>query len=187
MARCNYGSLRSRLIERLQELCSVEIRVLVLKESDKILYATIREALGEDRPAALMVLGLESVRDIEQMLTSSNQVREEFRKNLPFPLVLWVNDDVLKNLMGLAPDFESWATTVTFGMAPEDLENQLRDTAEQWFTNNLTLTLEACLELETAYKELLKDERGLTPELEADCESLLGFSKRVNNQISGLF
>ncbi|HEY9709654.1 MAG TPA: tetratricopeptide repeat protein, partial [Oculatellaceae cyanobacterium] len=183
LARCNYGSLRSRLVERLQELCSVEIRVLVLKDSDKILYATIRAALGESMPPAMMVLGLESVRHLDQMLTSSNQVREEFRKNLPFPLVLWVNDRVLKNLMRLASDFESWATTVTFVMPPEDLENQLRDTAEQWFTNNLTLTLEACLELEAAYKELLKDERRLNPELEADCESLLGFAKRVNHQI----
>ncbi|HAA30751.1 MAG TPA: hypothetical protein DCE56_27490, partial [Cyanobacteria bacterium UBA8553] len=48
LARCSYGNLRSRLIERLQELCSVEIRILVLKETDTILYATIRAALGEN-------------------------------------------------------------------------------------------------------------------------------------------
>jgi WD40 repeat protein len=98
-----------------------------------------------------------------------------------------VNDEVMEKLLRLAPDFESWATTVAFLMAPEDLANFLRQTTEQWFTDNLMLTLEACLqlqaELEAAQKDLLSYKRVFTPELEADCESLLGFTKRVSNQI----
>ena len=188
LARCNYASLRSKLVERLlQELQPADIRLLELEESETTLYTRIQAFLGEDVPAALMVLGLESVRDLDRLLTSSNQVREEFRKNFQFPLVLWVSDQVLQKVLRLAPDFESWATTITFLLAPEDLANFLRQTAEQWFTNNLTLTLEDCLELEAeleaAQKDLLRDERGLSPELAADCESLLGFTKRVNNQI----
>jgi WD40 repeat protein len=124
---------------------------------------------------------------LDELLSATNQVREEFRKNFHFPLVLWVNDQVMEKLLRLAPDFESWATTVAFLMAPEDLANFLIQTAEQWFTDNLMLTLEACLELqvelEATQKDLLGYERVFTPELEADCESLFGFTKRVNNQI----
>ncbi len=37
-----------------------------------------------------MVFGLESVGDLDVLWSATNQVREEFRKNFPFPLVLWV-------------------------------------------------------------------------------------------------
>jgi WD40 repeat protein len=187
LARCNYTNLRSQLVERLQELTSVEIRILELNRSEKTLYARIQAELDSEQPDALMVFGLESVGDLDELLSATNQVREEFRKNFHFPLVLWVNDEVMEKLLRLAPDFESWATTVAFLMAPEDLANFLIQTAEQWFTDNLILTLEACLELqaqlEAAQKDLLGYEGVFTPELEADCESLLGFTKRVNNQI----
>ena len=187
LARCNYTSLRSQLVEPLQELTSVEVRILELKTSEKTLYARIQAELDSEQPDALMVFGLESVGDLDELLTATNQVREEFRKNCHFPLVLWVNDQVMEKLLRLAPDFESWATTVAFLMAPEDLANFLIQTAEQWFTDHLMLTLEACLELqvelEATQKDLLDYEQVFTPELAADCESLLGFIKRVNNQI----
>jgi WD40 repeat protein/tetratricopeptide (TPR) repeat protein len=187
LARCNYTNLRSQLVERLQELTSVEIRILELNRSEKTLYARIQAELDSEQPDALMVFGLESVGDLDELLSATNQVREEFRKNFHFPLVLWVNDEVMEKLLRLAPDFESWATTVAFLMAPEDLANFLIQTAEQWFTDNLILTLEACLELqaqlEAAQKDLLGYEQVFTPELEANCESLLGFTKRVSNQI----
>ncbi len=37
-----------------------------------------------------MVFGLESVGNLDELWSATNQVREEFRKNFPFPLVLWV-------------------------------------------------------------------------------------------------
>lgn len=43
LARCNYASSRRRLMERLREICQVEIHVLVLKESEKTLYTALRE------------------------------------------------------------------------------------------------------------------------------------------------
>ena len=138
LARCNYASLRARLVERLQSLCSVEIRILVLKESDQTLYATIRAELGEEQPAALIVLCLESVRNLDQMITSADQVREEFRKNFHFPLVLWVNDRVLKNLMQLAPNFEDWATTIRFAIATDELIRSLKQGADSAFETILS-------------------------------------------------
>lgn len=137
LARCYYASLRSRLTIRLQEICQVEISVLRLQKSERTLYTAIYKEFGEDLPAALMVLGLESVQGLWQMLTSANQVREDFRKHFPFPLVLWINDDIYKQLMQFAPDLESWATSKNFTIAKDDLANQLRDIANLWFSNNL--------------------------------------------------
>jgi hypothetical protein len=37
---------------------------------------------------ALFVINLESVVDLEDLFASSNQVRDDFRKRLPFPLVV---------------------------------------------------------------------------------------------------
>jgi hypothetical protein len=135
LARCNYTSLRSQLVERLQELTSVEIRILELKTSEKTLYARIQAELDSEQPDALMVFGLESVGDLDELLSATNQVREEFRKNFHFPLVLWVNDEVMEKLLRLAPDFESWATTRSLSRSRmnwqissyKQLSNSLRD------------------------------------------------------------
>ena len=43
-----------------------------------------------------------------------NQVREEFRKNFHFPLVLWITDEISSKLIRSAPDFESWGTSIHF-------------------------------------------------------------------------
>ncbi|MDF5718440.1 MAG: AAA family ATPase, partial [Rhizonema sp. NSF051] len=185
LARCNYASSRLRLVEQLRKICQVEIRVLVLKESEKTLYSAIREELGEEVPACLMVLGLESVQNLERMLISANQVREEFRNNFSFPLVLWIDDEVHKQMMQIAPDLESWATTKNFAIAKEELTNLIRQIARQFFSNTLTLSLDDYLvlesELEAAQRELLADESNL--ELEANLESLLGLAKEVNHKI----
>ncbi|MEW6494187.1 MAG: ribosome assembly protein 4 [Cyanobacteriota bacterium] len=180
LARCNYTSLRSQLVERLQELTSVEIRILELKTSEKTLYARIQAELDSEQPDALMVFGLESVGDLDELLTATNQVREEFRKNFHFPLVLWVNDEVMEKLLRLAPDFESWAITTKFVVATDELIDFVRQTAQKLFEGNLTLTLEACREIKQGCQALQSREQGLDLELKASIESLLGFVEFVN-------
>jgi hypothetical protein len=73
-----------------------DVSVLVLQASETALYTRIQAALKGNLPEALMVFGLETVADLERLLSTANQVREEFRKHCPFPLVLWATDDVLK-------------------------------------------------------------------------------------------
>ncbi|HBB34844.1 MAG TPA: hypothetical protein DC064_24445 [Cyanobacteria bacterium UBA9273] len=186
-ARCNYASLRSRLVPRLQELSAVEIRVLVLPESSHTLYAVIRDELGQDQPAALSILGLESVRQLDRMLTSANQVREEFRNHFHFPLVLWITDLVHQKLIELAPDLESWGTTRSFAIAPQELVELFKQTAAQFFANQLKLTPKDCWELEgeltAAQQEFLSAGFLEDLELAANLESLLGFAKYLNGNI----
>lgn len=97
-----------QVVENLQEISSVRIQKVVVNSSIKTLFTSILNAVEEPLPPALMVFGLESVTAIEQVLSATNLVRDEFRKQFPFPLVLWINDDILQKLIRLAPDFKAW-------------------------------------------------------------------------------
>ncbi|HEY9603519.1 MAG TPA: hypothetical protein V6C85_18025 [Allocoleopsis sp.] len=189
LARCNSASLRSHLIQRLREICSVEIREIVLDKSVKTLYTTIQAQLGREQPEALMLYGLESVSDIDRLLTGANQVREEFRKNFHFPLVWWVTDEVLQKLIRLAPDLQSWFTTVEFAIATEELIHCIQTTTDEVFTKvldagagifldsaalNLGTGSTSCRELESARHELESRGVRLDAELEASLEFVLG-------------
>jgi WD40 repeat protein len=198
LARCNYGALRDRMVQRLRELSPVEIRELVLPESVKSLCTPINAALGDDVPDALMVFGLESVSDIETVLKSSNCIREEFSNHFPFPLVLWVNDEVLKKLLRLAPDLESWATSVEFAITIKELIDTVYQAADAAFTKILNAGAGKFLddavfdiaigsrrhsELESAFHDLQRHEQALKSELEAKLLFLLGRDAHANDQM----
>ena len=61
----------------------------------------------------MMVVGLETVQDLVIMLTSANQVQEEFG--------MWIDDKIYKQLMQVAADLESWATTRNLAIATAEL------------------------------------------------------------------
>nr|MDZ8076937.1 hypothetical protein [Nostoc sp. DedQUE01] len=187
LARCNYAKLRDRLIQKLREICQVEIRVLVIQQSHKTLYTAIRDEFGDNLPGCVMVVGLETVPNLAAMLTSANQVREEFRKNFAFPVVLWIDDEIYKQLMQLAPDLESWATTRNFAIAQDDLINLIQQLADQYFNNTLNLSLDDYGVLETELAAAQRDLPGELqishPEVKANFSSLLGLVKQVNNKI----
>jgi WD40 repeat protein/DNA replication protein DnaC len=189
LAVCNAPSLQKRLLPNLILSCSLEIREINLDKSVKTFFQTIQNSLGVEHPQALIVSGLESVTNLEQVLSAANQVREEFRKNFYFPLVVWVTDDLLHKLMRLAPDLYSWATTVEFAIATDDLINFIEQTADDVFakvldagagryldSNALHLQIGSPrrIELESARTELQNRGVVLKPELEASLEFVLG-------------
>lgn len=108
---CSHPPLRLQVLNRLKEVSSLEAQELIVHPSVNTLFTTIVTALENPQPPALMVFGLESVIAIDQVLSATNLVRDEFRKQLPFPVVLWINDEILQKLTRLAPDFKSWAAT----------------------------------------------------------------------------
>ncbi|NET33673.1 MAG: AAA family ATPase [Cyanothece sp. SIO1E1] len=189
LARCNYAALRENLVQRLLAACPIQIQHLSLPKSAETLYPAIKAAAEHDAPTALMVFGLEAVDNLDALLTATNQVREEFRKHFSFPLIIWINDDVLQKLIKLAPDFESWSTTIGFAIAPNELMQLIEHTADDVFTklldagagiflDNAALHLEKGsphrTELEVAKKELQNQGIKLDPELEANLEFVLG-------------
>ncbi|BAY14037.1 nSTAND1 domain-containing NTPase [Calothrix sp. NIES-2098] len=189
LLRCNYAAFRQDIVQRLHQLSPVKIREITLPVSVKTLYTSIYEKLGDEQPSALIVFGLESVKDIDTILTSANRVREEFRKNFPFPVLLLINDQVLQKLIRLATDFENWATIIHFAIATPDLVQFIKQTSEEVFAkvldagagkflDNSALNLEIGspqrVELELAQAELQKRGVELDAELEASLEFVLG-------------
>ncbi|MBD2198235.1 MULTISPECIES: WD40 domain-containing protein [Calothrix] len=189
LALCNAASLRKSLVQRLQASNELAIREITLDKSVNKLFQAIQDSLGEEHPQALMVSGLEAVNNLEQVLTTANQVREEFRKNFHFPLVLWITDEVLQKLIRLAPDLQSWATTVEFAIASHNLIEFIEETADDVFTKvlnagagryldsnalNLQVGSPRRIELESAWHELQNRRLSLNFELEASLEFMLG-------------
>ena len=119
LARCNYPDLQNQLIQELQKICEVEIETLRLQTSDRTLYNAINETFNNE-VQALMIVGWESLPNLAQMLTSANQVREEFRNNCPYPVVLWINNLIYQQIMEYAPDLESWGITINFSLPPQN-------------------------------------------------------------------
>jgi len=213
LVRCNYHSLQQRVLEELRELAQdrYTIRELELPSSATTLYTTIQNY--EHRTScppvsshpALIIFGLESVDALEDLLTSSNQVRDEFRKRMPFPLVLWVNDEVLEKLVLFAPDFASWAAApIKFEITTDELIGLLRQKTDTLFTTllhpkqnrdslwqisnhhstlHLTTDNRSRVELEAALSDLRRRQQLIGPQLKAGLQFLLGQYEHARDEI----
>ncbi|MBD2729506.1 hypothetical protein H6G96_25115 [Nostoc sp. FACHB-892] len=128
LACCNCVERQQHVLNVLTEFSSADIHEIILSPAADTLYTAITNGIGATQPEALMVRGLESVADINQLIISTNIMRNEFRKQFRFPLVLWVNDEILCKLVWLAPDFKDWAaTTIRFDVP----NNQLVEAEQQ--------------------------------------------------------
>ncbi|WP_375509460.1 hypothetical protein [uncultured Nostoc sp.] len=211
LVRCNYGQLCEQMLENIRSITKdIYIREIVLNPSTTSLHNTIVSELSLDNPAvltdslpsAVMVFGIESNTDLENLLTGINQARDIYAATFPFPVVLWLQDDVASLLSRLAPDFKSWAaTTIKFEMAKADLIALIHQEAESLFAKVLEAGAETFLsnasldldpksqhrhEIESARNDLLRLYGfQLTPGLEASLEFVLGRDKYANDQING--
>ncbi|MEH1836987.1 MAG: hypothetical protein V7L29_34350 [Nostoc sp.] len=119
---CNSIQRQQQVLNLLTEFLSADIHEIVLSPGADKLYTAITTEIGATQPEALMVRGLESVVAINQLIISTNIMRNEFRKQFRFPLVLWVNDEILCKLVWLAPDLKDWAaSTIRFDLPNNQL------------------------------------------------------------------
>lgn len=199
LVRCNYEACKEQMRQQLQELTKVPLSELVLQESTLALYSSIVNARRGKQTSALIVFGLDSVAALDQLLISTNQVRDEFRKTLSFPIVLWLSDEVLQKLARFAPDFKSWAaTSIKFELANEDLLSLWQQTADEMFATILERDLGEFLpnkilglaptcrrrqELESVLRDLHYREISLEPELIATWQFILGRDAFSEDQI----
>lgn len=115
-----YNSTRDRddILSLVKELIPIDIQDIIVPPTAETLYSTMVASVGNNQPEAVMIRGLESVAAINQLIISTNIMRDEFRKRFSFPLVLWVNDEILRKLVKLAPDLKDWASvTIRFDSA----------------------------------------------------------------------
>ncbi|HEY9620245.1 MAG TPA: hypothetical protein V6C78_07745 [Crinalium sp.] len=199
LVRCNYQQLREQVRQRLKDMSAIAIDELTLPSSVQTLYSTIQTHLQSRQPAALMVFGLESVEHLDTVLISANLVRDEFRKNLPFPLVLWVDDNVLTRFIRLAPDLKGWAvTSIRFNLPPDELIESLRayadevfdillNTGSDRFLPDTVLNLEtgsrSRAELEFALQDITNSGLTLDAELQASLDFLRGRDAHATAQM----
>lgn len=192
LARCNYLRLRARNLKSLQQATDIDLQIINLKKTDKTLYARIYGEIENKQPAALMVLGLESVDEIEQMLSAANQVREEFRKNFHFPIVLWVTDEIFRKLAHFASDFESWTTTVEFIFPTDELIQSLQQDTDAIFVTALSSDTYSIgwqmgylrrREIVSALKDLEQRGQQIEPALKASVLFVCGQDAYLKNQI----
>jgi hypothetical protein len=124
LACCNVQK-QQQIVSQLQEFSSADIREVLILPCAQTLYAPLINAIGTTPPEALIVRGLESVVEINQLIISTNLMRDEFRKQFPFPVVLWVNDEIVRKLVWLAPDLKNWAgSTIRFDVPNDQFVDQ---------------------------------------------------------------
>ncbi|MGD1714327.1 eIF2A-related protein [Dapis sp. BLCC M172] len=187
LARSNTLTQRDRLIQKLQASFSGNLAQLQLDESVGELYATIGQQLGDQQPDALMVWGLESVTDVDKLLVSMGLVREEFKNNFHFPILLWIDQEISRKFIRLIPDFESWTSLTVFETPTQELIDFIQQTSncvyQKVLDNGAGIFLEHTAlgvgefvyqELLDAQQELSNREVRLEPKLEAGLEFVLG-------------
>ncbi|MEG3946324.1 hypothetical protein QT975_22615, partial [Microcoleus sp. w2-18aC4] len=181
IVRCNYASLRSAMLEKLRHRSTVEYQELVLEPATKILHQTILNAVQEEPPKALIIVGIESVVALDDLLAGANRARDQFKQDFAFPLILWVTDSVLSKFSRSANDLKSWAPPlIQFTMSPDDLRIFLRQKADQAFADVENFKLDDC-EIELLENDLLNAELG--PELQASWQFIRGLVEVKKNQI----
>ncbi|QXE25258.1 hypothetical protein B6N60_03972 [Richelia sinica FACHB-800] len=185
LLRCNYSFIREQIVQKLQARETTDIITINLPPHIKTLYTNIAEQFLNHQPSALMVLGLESVENIDIVLTAANQVREQFRNNFQFPLLLWVNDEILKKLIRLAPDLKNWATTIEFTSPNNQLLDFIQQETDRIFAGNITNLVPAyfCQELESAKQDLQQRGEVLNPAVNASLEYVFGYRDYLDDNL----
>lgn len=209
LVRCNYKELSKQVLDNIRaKTKDVNLREVFLSPQTTALHSTIVSELFLDIPAvktdclptAVMVFGLESVTNLEDLLSGVNQARDIYADTFAFPIVLWLKDEVGTSLSRFAPDFKSWAaTTIKFEMAASDLVNLIQQQTQslfdkvieagaQKFLPNAALLLDPKSqqrrEIESARNDLQRlYEIKLESQLEASLEFVLGRDNYVNDNI----
>jgi WD40 repeat protein/tetratricopeptide (TPR) repeat protein len=205
---CNYRVLQEEMLQRLEELSSglYHIQKVVLPHNARSLYTTIHLQLVTEKqpPSALMILGLELIEGLDDFLRSINHIRDEFRKRHPFPIIVWMNDEVLQKVVRLAPDFASWAATpIRFEMTTGSLREFLQQETDSLFArvlpkNSVQLQTSKFVEnystlgqiwkhnyeLHFAIQELQNRGVTLESELYASLEFVFGLDNYVSDRIN---
>ncbi|MEC4985439.1 MAG: hypothetical protein SAJ37_15725 [Oscillatoria sp. PMC 1068.18] len=200
LVRCNYQSLKQQISQHLDAVTSLKKRQIFLAASTTTLFTTLQTKIQTSDRTPLFVFGLESVTALEKVLMASNQVRDEFRKNFHFPLILWVNDEGLQKLTRFAPDFKSWAaTSIKFELDIDNLQTLcsqtekhlfkklLRTGCEEFLPNQLIDLAPSCRhrrELEFARTDLQNKQGEINSEIEALWQFILGRDAFAENKLT---
>ncbi|MFM7365939.1 MAG: hypothetical protein ACKO11_15875, partial [Cuspidothrix sp.] len=122
--RCNYPQLRAQIMTEINHNCENQITELILDQYAIDLYHEISKFVQDQEMHCLVISGLENVRNIDQLLGSTNLQRERFRSDFHFTIIIWLDDVILNKFTILAKDFQAWGgIALRYNITLEDLIN----------------------------------------------------------------
>ncbi|MBD2342379.1 hypothetical protein H6G64_36330 [Calothrix sp. FACHB-156] len=114
-------------------------------------------------------------------MKATNNVRDEFKKNFAFPIVLWINDDIRQKLIRLASDFNSWGgVPINFELPSVQLLELLKQTVDRVFAQGLFLKE---FEPKALQQDLQSRGQLLEPTMQAGFDLLLGLAAYSEKEI----
>jgi hypothetical protein len=128
--------LRNTVIE--QFVSTGQAAAVRLPRKIPSLLGAIQAQLQGQVPPALMVVGLELMDNLPGILDGANLSRDELRKALPCPWVIWGNETVHQAIARHAPDLRSFSpAAIVFTLPASDLSHALQQGTDQLFLNIL--------------------------------------------------
>ena len=163
-ARVNHPSLARRLIEEIRcalpEKEIVELRIDPASEAG--LVEQWRRALGERKPDALLVLGLEALFDLAEDRSPAvdmfNFNRDYVRRRFPFPVVFFAPEFAIREFAWRAPDFWSGRSGVFRFLGDEEQARETLETLGRDF--GWSLSPKERLERRAILEDLLRELEG---------------------------
>ncbi len=130
LACSNYQIVTQRIVEKVRDQLSLRLREITLEKETQTLLSAITNELQGDQPDAVMIFGLESIRDLEPLLIVAKRNVEQFN-HFSFPIIFWVTDEVLYRMIRVAPDFHNRATSLEFFIETDELILLIKSTVNQ--------------------------------------------------------
>jgi hypothetical protein len=127
----NHPSLRDRVVQDCERSCGLRPRVITLDgHAPEGIVAQLEQAIGDDRPAALFVYGLESMLDLRVRQSPAmdllNLNRDYCWQRFPWPIVVVAPSFAVREFARQAPDFWSSRTGVyRFSGDQDDIKETL--------------------------------------------------------------
>ncbi|NEO85650.1 MAG: hypothetical protein F6J87_15575 [Spirulina sp. SIO3F2] len=151
LVRCNYQRLKRRTLTALQVWFEqqaptedVSWQVVYLTEQTTHLLSLLKTAHHQHPGQALMVMNLEEGANLAALLEGMNRDRDEFRKQLPIPVVLWLTDATFAELTRRALDFKTWgAASITIELSIQEALTLWWETVEYLFEQLLAAQTQA--------------------------------------------
>jgi len=87
IACCNSVKKQQQILSVLEEFSPVQIQEINIPTSAQSLFTAISDRLASIQPDAVIISGLEAVEEINDLITSTNMMRDELRKQFQFPKI----------------------------------------------------------------------------------------------------
>jgi WD40 repeat protein len=190
LVRCNYRSLSAHWSQRLeaetQRQHQFSLLTAHLPVETQNLAQVIERAMDGETAEGIQLRGMTQLADLRGFLAKANQMRDQLRHQFAFPIVLWLDETGLREMLEVANDLESWTTSKRFLPSAEDIQANLELNVQQflsrlqggsdrqWLGGDCLLGENQQREIEQACQQLAQLGEPLSADLAADLALIQG-------------